>query len=222
MDIQNTLDKINNFDPNDIDWNNMGSWPLVGRVTFAILVFCVLLAVAYFLLGIADQRSQFDRVLAQEETLKKELETKSFRVSNLDAYKSQLAEIEESFGSLLRQLPRDTEVAGLLEDITASALGANLTIKSIKLDKENETEFYTELPINVDVVGEYHDFGAFVSAVAGLGRIVTLHDFDVASAKENGKKLGLKIIAKTYRYNDETKKPKNKNKNKKKKKKGKR
>jgi len=213
MDIQNTLDKINNFDPNDIDWNNMGSWPLVGRVIFAALFFIVLLAIAYFVLGIADQQEQYDRVLAQEESLKKELETKSFRVSNLDAYKKQLADIEESFGSLLRQLPRDTEVAGLLEDITASALGANLTIKSIKLDKENETEFYTELPINIDVEGEYHDFGAFVSAVAGLGRIVTLHDFDVVSA--GGKKLSLKITAKTYRYNDEAKKPRKKNKKKK-------
>jgi len=213
MDIQNTLDKINNFDPNDIDWNNMGSWPLVGRVIFAALFFTVLLAIAYFVLGIADQQEQYDRVLAQEESLKKELETKSFRVSNLDAYKKQLADIEESFGSLLRQLPRDTEVAGLLEDITASALGANLTIKSIKLDKENETEFYTELPINIDVEGEYHDFGAFVSAVAGLGRIVTLHDFDVVSA--GGKKLSLKITAKTYRYNDEAKKPRQKNKKKK-------
>ena len=213
MDIQNTLDKINSFDPNDIDWNNMGSWPLVGRVIFAALFFTVLLAIAYFVLGIADQQEQYDRVLAQEESLKKELETKSFRVSNLDAYKKQLADIEESFGSLLRQLPRDTEVAGLLEDITASALGANLTIKSIKLDKENETEFYTELPINIDVEGEYHDFGAFVSAVAGLGRIVTLHDFDVVSA--GGKKLSLKITAKTYRYNDEAKKPRQKNKKKK-------
>lgn len=128
-------------------------------------------------------------------------------MANLDAYKKQLEEIEASFGSLLRQLPRETEVAGLLEDITSAAVGASLEIVSIKLDKETETEFYTELPINIDVVGEYHDFGAFVSAVAGLGRIVTLHDFEVNSAKtSDANKLNLKIVAKTYRYNSDSKK----------------
>jgi type IV pilus assembly protein PilO len=86
-------------------------------------------------------------------------------------------------------------------------VGANLDIRSIKLDKEAETEFYTELPINIDVAGEYHDFGAFVSAVAGLGRIVTLHDFTVKPAGgKNNKQLNLQIVAKTYRYNDEVKK----------------
>ncbi|GAA6135489.1 type 4a pilus biogenesis protein PilO [Oceaniserpentilla sp. 4NH20-0058] len=213
MDIQASLDKISNFDPNDIDWSNMGSWPLVGRVVFAFMFFVALMAAAYFF-SIQELSDKFDRTIAQETSLKKELETKAFRVANLDAFKQQLADIEESFGSLLRQLPRDTEVAGLLEDITSSALGANLQIRSIKLDKESETEFYTELPINIDVEGEYHDFGAFVSAVAGLGRIVTLHDFTVASSSENSNRLNLKIVAKTYRYNDEVKKSKKKKKGK--------
>ena len=206
MDFQELTDKINGFDINDIDWNNMGSWPLAGRVFFAVLVFFGVLIALYFV-DVQSSIERYDSVVAQEETIKKDFETKAFRVANLDAYKKQLAEIEESFGSLLRQLPRDTEVPGLLEDITASALGANLDIRSIKLDKEKETEFYTELPINIDVVGEYHDFGAFVSAVAGLGRIVTLHDFSVKPVAAKSNQLNLQIVAKTYRYNDEAKRP---------------
>lgn len=206
MDFQKLTEQINEFDFNDIDWNNMGSWPLAGRVIFASLIFFGVLIGLYFL-DIQSSMEKYDRVVAEEEVIKQDFETKAFRVANLDAYKKQLAEIEESFGSLLRQLPRDTEVPGLLEDITNSAIGANLEIRSIKLDKEKQTEFYTELPINIDVVGEYHDFGAFVSAVAGLGRIVTLHDFTVKPVgKDNDKKLNLKIVAKTYRYNDEVKK----------------
>lgn len=217
MDFQKLTEQINEFDFNDIDWNNMGSWPLAGRVIFASLIFFGVLVGLYFL-DIQSSMERYDRIVAEEEVIKQDFETKAFRVANLDAYKKQLAEIEESFGSLLRQLPRDTEVPGLLEDITNSAIGANLEIRSIKLDKEKQTEFYTELPINIDVVGEYHDFGAFVSAVAGLGRIVTLHDFTVKPVgKNNDKKLNLKIVAKTYRYNDEVKK-----KSKKKKKKAKR
>lgn len=206
MDIQELTEKINGFDINDVDWNNMGSWPLAGRLFFASLVFIGVLAGTYFL-DIESLIERSDSAVAKEGTLKQSFERKAFKVANLEAYKKQLTEIEESFGSLLRQLPRDTEVAGLLEDITAAAVGAGLDIKSIKLNKEVDTEFYTELPISIDVVGEYHDFGAFVSAVAGLGRIVTLHDFQVASAKsKDANRLNLKIVAKTYRYNSEKKK----------------
>lgn len=212
MDFQELTEKINGFDVNDIDWNNMGSWPLVGRIIFAAIVFFGVLIGLYFF-DIQSSIERYNQVVAQEATIKKDYETKAFRVANLDAYKKQLTEIEESFGSLLRQLPRDTEVPGLLEDITSSALGSNLQIRSIKLDDETETEFYTELPINIDVTGEYHDFGAFVSAVAGLGRIVTLHDFTVTPAGDKtSKQLNLQIVAKTYRYNDEAKKPKKKKK----------
>ncbi len=214
MDFQELNDKINSFDINDIDWNNMGSWPLAGRLFFAALVFVAVLVGMYFV-DVQGLTERYDRVQAKEETLKKDFETKAFRVANLAGYKKQLEEIENSFGSLLRQLPKDTEVPGLLDDITAAALGASLQIKSIKLDKEVETEYYTELPISIDVIGEYHDFGAFVSAVAGLGRIVTLHDFDAVSANEaDANKLNLKIVAKTYRYNSESKSKKKKRKKK--------
>lgn len=197
MDFQELNDKINSFDVNDIDWNNMGSWPLVGRVVFASIVFVAILTSLYFF-DIQGKSEELDGIVQEEAILKESFESKAFRVANLDAYKKQLTEIEESFGTLLRQLPRDTEVPGLLEDITAAAVGASLEIKSIALKKEIQTEYYTELPINIDVVGEYHDFGVFVSAVAALGRIVTLHDFNV-SKNPNGK-LNLQITAKTYRY----------------------
>lgn len=206
MDIQELNEKLSTFDVNDVDWNNMGSWPLVGRICFSLLLFISVLIGLYFfdIQGLSDR---YTSALAKESSLKKGFETKAFRVANLSNYKKQLEEIEASFGSLLRQLPKDTEVPGLLEDITAAALGASLQIKSIKLENEVETEFYTELPINIDVIGEYHDFGAFVSAVAGLGRIVTLHDFEISSANTSDpNRLNLKIMAKTYRYNNESKK----------------
>lgn len=215
MDFQELSDKINSFDVNDIDWNNIGSWPLVGRVIFAAVVFIGILVALYFI-DIQGQADSLNRVTVEEESLKKSFETKAFRVANLDAYKKQLKEIEESFGSLLRQLPRDTEVPGLLEDITAAAVGSSLEIISIELNKEVETEYYTELPINIDVIGEYHDFGVFVSAVAALGRIVTLHDFEVSSGSAG--KLNLKITAKTYRYSTEKDSKKKKKKKKKKRK----
>ena len=207
MDFQELNDKLSSFDVNDIDWNNMGSWPLIGRVIFASIVFISILTALYFV-DIQGRSEQLDTIIQEEDSLKQSFETKAFRVANLDAYKKQLTEIEESFGTLLRQLPRDTEVPGLLEDITAAAVGASLEIKSIALKKEIKTEYYTELPINIDVVGEYHDFGVFVSAVAGLGRIVTLHDFNV-SKNPNGK-LNLKITAKTYRYSTSSGKKKKK------------
>lgn len=208
MDLKQLADKINNLDPNDLnelDFNNMGSWPLPGRIIFAIIVFSAVLAGAYFL-NLKDLSTRLDGVVSQEETLKQDFRTKAFRVNNLDEYKQQLQEIETSFGTLLRQLPRDTEVPGLLDDITQAAIGAGLDMRLIELDDEVETEFYTELPIDIHVVGEYHDFGAFVSAVAALGRIVTLHDFEVMSAnREDSNKLDLKIVAKTYRYNSDSK-----------------
>jgi type IV pilus assembly protein PilO len=200
MDVQDLIDKVNSFDINDIDWNNMGSWPLVGRIIFATIVFFSIIIGLYFI-DIQGDSERFSRVVVEEETLRETFELKAFKVANLDAYKKQLAEIEESFGSLLRQLPRETEVPGLLEDITAAAVGASLEIKSIELKDEVQTEYYTELPIDIDVVGEYHDFGVFVSAVAGLGRIVTLHDFEVKGSE--GNKLSLNITAKTYRYSSQ-------------------
>lgn len=133
----------------------------------------------------------------------KEYEDKAFKASNLDAYKEQMKEMENTFGALLRQLPSDTEVPGLLEDISHTGLTAGLTFNSIQLAPENSKEFYVELPIDIEVKGGFHAFGAFVSAVAALPRIVTLHDFEIAPSKKEGtQELVMKIRAKTYRYKE--------------------
>ena len=140
---------------------------------------------------------------AQEETLKQQFSTKAFQAANLEAYKAQMAEMETSFGALLRQLPSDTEVPGLLEDITRTGLGSGLEFEEIKLQPEVAQQFYIELPINIKVVGGYHDLATFVSGVASLPRIVTLHDFEIKTEKnEATSKLRMNIVAKTYRYND--------------------
>ena len=136
-------------------------------------------------------------------TLKEQFSRKAIQAANLDAYKEQMQEMEISFGALLRQLPSDTEVPGLLEDITRTGLGSGLEFEEIKLLPEVAQQFYIELPIQIKVTGSYHDLATFVSGVASLPRIVTLHDFQLAPARvENSSRLNMQIMAKTYRYND--------------------
>ena len=130
--------------------------------------------------------------------LLEQYESKAFQAANLDAYRQQMIELDETFGALLKQLPKDTEVPGLLEDITEVAYGSGLSMKSISLQPERASAFYIELPIKIDVTGDYHDFGSFVSGVAALPRIVTLHDYSITQT--NGTLLNLVIEAKTYRY----------------------
>ena len=202
FDIKGMLDKAKEFnveDINNIDWENMGSWPLPGKVVFCSLLFVAVLAGGHFGL-IADSLESLQREQKKEVTLKSDFENKAFRVANLDAYKQQMVEMEDSFGSLLKQLPRDTEVPGLIDDISAAALGSGLTLKAIDPQAMVQTEFYKELPIKVQVSGGYHEMGSFVSAVASLPRIVTLHDFSISGAGEDGS-LEMEITAKTYQYN---------------------
>ena len=146
--------------------------------------------------------SQQHSVAAKKELkLLEQYESKAFQAANLDAYRQQMIELDETFGALLKQLPKDTEVPGLLEDITEVAYGSGLSMKSISLQPERASEFYIELPIKIDVTGNYHDFGSFVSGVAALPRIVTLHDYSITQT--NGTLLNLVIEAKTYRYKAE-------------------
>jgi type IV pilus assembly protein PilO len=128
----------------------------------------------------------------------------TFQAANLEAYKEQMEEMEVSFGALLKQLPSDTEVPGLLEDITRTGLGSGLEFEEIKLLPEVTQQFYIELPIQIVVMGSYHDLATFVSGVASLPRIVTLHDFDIKPADKSGASSALRmsVLAKTYRYND--------------------
>ena len=151
---------------------------------------------------ISDLIDSLDREENKELALRKEFEGKAFKAANLDAYRLQMVEMEESFGALIGQLPSDTEVPGLLEDITNKGVENGLEIKSITLGAEMSREFYIELPIEIELTGAYHDIGAFVSGIAGLPRIVTLHKFDIKS-EVNVRPLTMKITAKTYRYKSE-------------------
>lgn len=203
MALQDVMDQLSNFDINDIDWSRMGVWPVTGKVVLCTLVVAALAVAGYFMY-IKDLNLQLQRVTAQEQELRNTFKTKAFQAANLEAYREQMGEIEDSFGALLAQLPSDTEVPGLLEDIDEKGAESGLLINSIELKPEVQQEFYVELPISIKVTGPYHDFGTFVSGVAGMPRIVTLHDYDIKPAKGGGM-LDMTILAKTYRYNSKDK-----------------
>ena len=202
MSFAQSMESLKKIDLNDLDFNNIGSWPGALKVIVCVLVFIALLAAGYQF-HLKDLRVGLERVQAQEVALRKEFEDKSFRAANLEAYKEQLAEIEERFSGLLKQLPKDSEVPGLLEDITQMGLNSGLEFESITLRPEQAKQFYVELPINTVVRGSYHDLATFVSGVAGLPRIVTLGDFTIKPVSGNNPDLlAMNIVAKTYRYND--------------------
>lgn len=198
MALADTLEQIKNFDLSDIDLNRMGVWPLPGKIFVCVLLAALVLgAVGY--LKIKDLNQQLDRVTAQETTLRQNFERKSFQAANLDEYLLQMEEMERSFGALLDRLPGDTEVPGLLEDIDARGSESGLEINSIRLEAERQSEYYVELPISINVRGSYHDMGSFVSGVAGMPRIVTLHNFAITRSGDSGA-LDMQIQARTYRY----------------------
>ncbi|TPG77470.1 type 4a pilus biogenesis protein PilO [Pseudomonas arsenicoxydans] len=196
------LEGLRNVDLNDLDTSNMGSWPPAIKAVVGVLLMLLVLALGYTFY-LSDLEDQLNLQREEESTLKEQFASKAHMAANLELYTQQMKEMENSFGVLLRQLPSDTEVPGLLEDITRTGLGSGLEFEEIKLLPEVTQQFYIELPIQITVTGAYHDLATFVSGVAGLPRIVTLHDFDIAPASpEGGPKLRMSILAKTYRYND--------------------
>lgn len=202
MRLSDWFEGLRKIDINDLDTNNMGSWPPAIKALAGILLMILVLSLGYSF-SISDLQSHLELKREEESTLKEQFADKARMAANLELYTQQMKEMENSFGVLLRQLPSDTEVPGLLEDITRTGLGSGLEFEEIKLLPENTQQFYIELPIQITVTGAYHDLAAFVSGVAGLPRIVTLHDFDLAPANpEGGSKLRMSILAKTYRYND--------------------
>lgn len=202
MALEDTLKQLNQLDINDIDFSRVGVWPLAGRVALLLVIAAVLVGGGYFFM-IKDRYSQLEFAANKERELFTQFERKSFEAANLDAYREQLAEMEETFGALLKQLPKDTEVPGLLEDIDEFGRGSGLTIQKVALEGEQVGEFYVELPIRIEVQGGYHEFGAFISGIAGMPRIVTLHDFDIQTGKDGAALLNMVINAKTYRYKDQ-------------------
>jgi type IV pilus assembly protein PilO len=201
MAFEDTMRSLREFDMGDLDFDNVGSWPLPIKLLVWALLLIVVLVVGYYY-HIEDMQLELASAEKKEETLRTDFEKKAFQAANLDAYRLQMEEMEESFGALVSQLPSDTEVPGLLEDITNKGLLNGLQIDTIDLQKEKAQEFYVELPIAITASGSYHDLGAFISGMAGLPRIVTLHDFEITTDKKNANKLDMKIIAKTYRYKD--------------------
>jgi type IV pilus assembly protein PilO len=202
MAFEDTMRSVREFDIGDLDVDNVGSWPIAIKLfIWAVLIVAILVAGYYY--HIEGLQAQLTVVEVKEEALKKEFEKKAFQAANLDAYRRQMVEMVESFGALVSQLPSDTEVPGLLEDITNKGLLNGLDIASIDLQKEQAKEFYVELPIKIIAKGSYHDLGAFISAMAGLPRIVTLHDFTIKAPTAGTNRLNMSIIAKTYRYKDD-------------------
>ena len=200
MQWQEWVDELKQFDFNDINEGNIGAWPVLVRAALWVLAFVVVSIGGYFYV-IADLRVELENAVAKEAKLKTEFEKKAFKAAKLEPLKKQMAEMEESFGILLGQLPADTEVPGLLEDMTEKAVDNGLEIDSIKLQPERTQEFYIELPIAIEVEGTYHDLAAFVSGIASLPRIVTLHDYKIKTNKQLGTQ-SMSITAKTYRYKE--------------------
>ena len=201
--LKELLDQLRNLDPND-----PGRWPLGVRIGTVVLLFVFAASAGYWYFVWKAKRPELLEARAKETELWGTLESKARKAANLQAYKDQLAEMEKSFGAMLRQLPNKTEVPNLLVDISQTGLGAGLEEKLFQPLGENRKDFYAELPISIRLTGNYHEMGTFASGIAALPRIVTLHDVEIvpAAAVTRGGVPGdltLNVTAKTYRYLDE-------------------
>ena len=194
------IDQVRELDPND-----PGRWPMPFRLGAIGLIFIVAVVLLAYLLAWKPKKPELDAARAQEQQLLSTLEAKAKKAANLDAYKAQLAEMEQSFGAMLRKLPNKTEVPNLLTDISQQGTAAGLDQKLFQPNQQNMKDFYAELPIRMRLTGSFHSIGAFVSGVAALPRIVTLHDVQITQlGKTPGSdELQLDVTAKTYRYLDE-------------------
>ncbi|HZO21226.1 MAG TPA: type 4a pilus biogenesis protein PilO [Steroidobacteraceae bacterium] len=195
----NLMEELRSLDPRD-----PGRWPFPIRAGAVAACFVVLSIVLSYVFVWNDQRPELQRRADTEGTLRQEFKTKHAKAVNLEVYKQQLKDIERSFGALLRQLPGKTEVPNLLVDISQTGLSAGLEEKLFQPQSEQKRDFYAELPIKIVLTGSYHQFGEFVSGIAALPRIVTLHDIEIKSVNKDAyDQLTLALTAKTYRYLDE-------------------
>jgi len=200
--LKELFDQLRGLDPND-----PGRWPIPARVATVALLFMVVTAGGYYFLVWKQQRPVLLEERAKETQLLESLSVKARRAANLEAYRQQLAEMERSFGAMLRQLPNKTEVPNLLVDISQTGLAAGLEEKLFQPQDENRKDFYAELPIKIRLTGGYHEMGTFASGIAALPRIVTLHDIEITPVTGSGgagpSELTLEVTAKTYRYLDD-------------------
>lgn len=189
-----TFDELKNLDP-----NNIGAWPWPVKIVVIVLA-CAALGYATYHYDISGQQEQLAQAEGKEQDLRQTFEIKQKKAANLEPLKQQMEEMEQSFGDMLRQLPNQTEVAGLLVDISQTGLAAGLEFELFKPGNEVPAEFYAELPIDIRVVGDYHQLGEFVSGIAALPRIVTTHNVNISRSDDE---LTMNAVAKTYRALEE-------------------
>ena len=192
-----------NLNLEDLDLTNVARWPAAARAVVILFMMGSIMFLGYWF-HTKDQLLELDKTARLESDLKTRFEKKSEQATNLEAYEQQLEEMRESFGAMLRQLPNKTEVADLLVDISQTGLASGLEFELFKPENENPREFYAELPISIRVVGKYHEFGDFVSGLAALPRIVTLHDISITRVDKGKDLLAMNLTAKTYRYLEES------------------
>ena len=191
-------------DLRSLDMNDVGRWPFLFRALTVGIIFVAVTAGAVYYFVVKQKMPVLEAAQAQEQQLRGAFELKQRKAANFDAYKAQLAEIEESFGAMLRQLPGKTEVPSLLVDISQTGLAAGLQEKLFVPQAEVPRDFYAEKPIQIRLTGAYHEIGNFVSGIAALPRIVTLHDITITPEGQNSfDNLSMQVTAKTYRYIDE-------------------
>ena len=192
---------------NDLDFSNIGDWPIPVKAV-AIILICALIAGGWYYYDIQHQYSTLAKHEQEEIGLRDEFEEKHSKIVNLDEYRKQLEEMEEAFGVMLRQLPDKSEIADLLVDVSQTGLGSGLEFTLFQPLGETPQDFYIELPISMKVVGLYHQFGEFISGLAALPRIITIHDVQIGMPGQNQGRgqiaesglLQMSITAKTYRY----------------------
>jgi len=187
---------------NELDLSNIGEWPAAIKILLILIVMGGVGAAWYFL-DIEDQYKALANVENIEQELRVDFEGKQAKAANLEAYRAQLAEMKESFGAMLRQLPNRTEVADLLVDVSQTGLAAGLEFELFQPQPEVPKDFYAELPIKIRVIGTYHEFGEFVSGLAALPRIVTIHNVQIQPRPNKATELVMEATARTYRYLDE-------------------
>lgn len=194
---------------NELDFQNIGDWPNLAKA-IVILLLCGAAAGAWYYFDAQEQLERLEVVEGEETSLREMFESKQQEAANLDAYRQQLEDMKESFGAMLRQLPDETEVAALLVDVSQTGLSAGLEFELFQPSGEMKKDFYAELPIEIRVTGQYDEFGRFISGLAALPRIVTIHDLNIDSGESREARtpadaavLSLKATVKTYRYLEE-------------------
>ena len=198
------LSEINLNDLDIDDLKKIGTAPLPVKIAI-VVVLCIGLAVAGYFLDTTTQKAELDKVIAEEQQLRTIFSEKQAKAANLEAYKQQLEEMRTSFGTLLRQLPNETEIETLLTDISQTGISSGLEIDYFKPEGLRPKEFYSEYPIKLKVTGRYHEFAEFISGVAALPRIVTVQNIAIKPSDSNdGVKLTMELTAITYQYLDES------------------